>query len=252
MLAKHQVMREEQSLGIPDLGVEQGCHTESRAEERQRTPSVPWVSAAAENAASGTIRSLHDIKEVWQLYLPIKISSSCSKLSAQCCCCSADVWLLQHDSAEDVEMSGGCRSGRISRYRLSATVPQIMNNRTNPSVSVSVSTSDGAKQDRRILACLPCQRRKIKCDRKFPCDRCLKTGVQCTRPSLTTRERRRRFPERHLLERIRHYEDLLRQNEIRFEPLHPHSSHETDPRSPSASKTKMGINSGPTFVDEPK
>jgi hypothetical protein len=39
--------------------------------------------------------------------------------------------------------------------------------------------------------------------------------------TLTPRGRRkRRFPERELLERLRKYEDLLRQNNINFEPLH--------------------------------
>ena len=38
--------------------------------------------------------------------------------------------------------------------------------------------------------------------------------------TLATRQRRRRFPERELLERLRRYEDLLRQNNIKFEPLH--------------------------------
>ncbi|KAL9041218.1 MAG: hypothetical protein Q9214_004182 [Letrouitia sp. 1 TL-2023] len=37
---------------------------------------------------------------------------------------------------------------------------------------------------------------------------------------LAPRQRRRRFPERELLERLRHYEGLLRQNNIKFEPLH--------------------------------
>jgi hypothetical protein len=32
--------------------------------------------------------------------------------------------------------------------------------------------------------------------------------------------RKRRFPERELLERLRKYEDLLRQNNITFDPLH--------------------------------
>jgi hypothetical protein len=45
--------------------------------------------------------------------------------------------------------------------------------------------------------------------------------AQCVPASLTTRgRRRRRFPERELLERLRKYEDLLRQNNIKFEPLH--------------------------------
>ena len=38
--------------------------------------------------------------------------------------------------------------------------------------------------------------------------------------TLAQRQRRRRFPERALLERLRRYEDLLRQNNVTFEPLH--------------------------------
>ena len=38
--------------------------------------------------------------------------------------------------------------------------------------------------------------------------------------TLAQRQRRRRFPERALLERLRKYEDLLRQNNVAFEALH--------------------------------
>jgi hypothetical protein len=72
----------------------------------------------------------------------------------------------------------------------------------------------------RVLACVLCQQRKVKCDRKFPCLNCTKTGVQCVSAALVPRQRRRRFPERELLDRLRHYEDLLRRNNIPFEPLH--------------------------------
>ena len=34
------------------------------------------------------------------------------------------------------------------------------------------------------------------------------------------RYRRRRFAERDLLDRLRHYEDLLRNSNVKFEPLH--------------------------------
>lgn len=40
--------------------------------------------------------------------------------------------------------------------------------------------------------------------------------------TLAERRRRRRFPERALLERLRKYEDLLRQSNTEFEPLHEH------------------------------
>jgi hypothetical protein len=71
----------------------------------------------------------------------------------------------------------------------------------------------------RVLACVLCQQRKVKCDRKFPCANCIKSRTQCVPATLATRRRRRRFPERELLERLREYENLLHQNNIKFEPL---------------------------------
>lgn len=73
----------------------------------------------------------------------------------------------------------------------------------------------------RVLACVSCQQRKVKCDRHFPCAHCLRAGIPCVPASLVPRQRRRRFPERDLLQRLRHYEDLLRQNNVDFQPLHP-------------------------------
>jgi len=72
----------------------------------------------------------------------------------------------------------------------------------------------------RILSCILCQERKIKCDRSSPCSQCVKANVQCVPASLAPRQRRRRFPEKELLERIRLYEGLLQQNDIKFDPLH--------------------------------
>ncbi|KAL8687300.1 MAG: hypothetical protein Q9218_006484 [Villophora microphyllina] len=59
------------------------------------------------------------------------------------------------------------------------------------------STSQSSKPQR-VLACVLCQQRK--------------------------RRRRRRFPERALLDRLAKYEDLLRHNNIPFEPLHKDSA----------------------------
>jgi hypothetical protein len=77
-----------------------------------------------------------------------------------------------------------------------------------------------ATKSQRVLACVLCQQRKVRCDRIFPCANCTKAGVQCLPAAQTTRQRRRRFPERDLLDRLRHYENLLRQHSIQFEPLH--------------------------------
>jgi hypothetical protein len=72
----------------------------------------------------------------------------------------------------------------------------------------------------RVLACVLCQQRKVKCDRKYPCANCVKSRVQCVPATRVPSRRKRRFPERELLERLRKYEDLLRQNHITFDPLH--------------------------------
>lgn len=78
---------------------------------------------------------------------------------------------------------------------------------------------------KRVLACALCQQRKVKCDRKIPCTRCIQAGAQSrcvAAPTVGPRQRRRRFPERELLERLRFYEGLLRENGIEMgEPLHP-------------------------------
>lgn len=89
------------------------------------------------------------------------------------------------------------------------------------------ATSQALKR-RRVLACILCQQRKVKCDRKFPCATCIKARVQCVPATLTQRRRKRRFPERELLDRLRRYEGLLRQNNINFDPLHKDSVEEND------------------------
>ncbi|KUJ19413.1 uncharacterized protein LY89DRAFT_716926 [Mollisia scopiformis] len=82
------------------------------------------------------------------------------------------------------------------------------------------SQSQPAKSQR-ILACVRCQQRKVKCNRQFPCESCNTSRVKCVPSTLAPRgPRRRRFPERELLDRLRKYEDLLRENNVKFEPLH--------------------------------
>lgn len=81
----------------------------------------------------------------------------------------------------------------------------------------------------RVLACILCQQRKVRCDRKFPCANCTKARAQCVPGTFSQRQRRRRFPERELLERIRKYEDLLRLNNVPFDPLHKNLDKGKDP-----------------------
>ncbi|KAL1303046.1 hypothetical protein AAFC00_003356 [Neodothiora populina] len=98
-------------------------------------------------------------------------------------------------------------------------------------MSTSHGSNPPAEKPRRVLACVQCQQRKIKCDRNFPCSNCIKYRVQCTpAASLGPRQRRRRLPERELLDRLRYYESLLQQNHIKFEPS---LEHNTSPQIPS-------------------
>lgn len=83
-----------------------------------------------------------------------------------------------------------------------------------------------------------CAQRKVKCDRKSPCSNCAKAGAQCLSGAAVPRQRRRRFPERELLERLRHYEGLLSKNNIPFEPLHaPQTRESSKTNSPNEEHT---------------
>lgn len=95
-----------------------------------------------------------------------------------------------------------------------STGPAIQENR--PSNSPGAPSS---LRTHRVLACVLCQQRKVKCDRQFPCANCTKSRAQCVPSTLAQRKRKRRFGDRELLEHLRKYEDLLRQNNIPFEPL---------------------------------
>jgi ribosomal protein L13E len=118
---------------------------------------------------------------------------------------------------------------------------EILTPEQSPQDILSPSSSQPVNKPQRVLACVLCQQRKVRCDRKFPCANCKKVGVECVSAALAPRQRRRRFPERELLERLRHYEDLLQRNNIPFEPLHPTSNINdyTQPTFTDASARRM-------------
>ena len=119
--------------------------------------------------------------------------------------------------------------------------------RRTPDMSLdNPSPSSQLLKPQRVLACVICQQRKVKCDRKFPCANCIKSQAQCVPATLAQRRRRRRLPERVLLERLRTYEDLLRQNNIAFEPLHKGSIREGE--SPNAQSSYDSDNEHPDTV----
>jgi hypothetical protein len=88
----------------------------------------------------------------------------------------------------------------------------------------ALSPLASTSKSHRVLSCVLCAQRKVKCDRKFPCSNCTKADVQCISAATIPRQRRRRFAERELLERLRYYEDILTKNGIAFQPLHTSSN----------------------------
>jgi hypothetical protein len=101
-----------------------------------------------------------------------------------------------------------------------------------------------ANKPQRTLACLLCQQRKVRCDRQFPCANCTKAGVHCVSAALAPRQRRRRFAERELLDRIRHYENLLTRNKITYEPLHPLAAERSASHVEEGVEVSQGIEEG--------
>ncbi|KAJ8604734.1 hypothetical protein MRB53_041683 [Persea americana] len=114
------------------------------------------------------------------------------------------------------------------------------------STSTVMAESQAAKQvgrpTKRVLACIQCQQRKIKCDRNFPCSNCNRFRTTCIPAnSLPPKARRKRFPERELLDRLQQYEELLRKNNITFNAMHATSPPDNSTTSDSPEKDDNGI-----------
>lgn len=72
----------------------------------------------------------------------------------------------------------------------------------------------------RGTSCVLCQQRKVRCDKQKPCSNCVKAGAECrVVPPQPPRRRKKRLQERDLLERLKKYEDLLREHNIKFDAL---------------------------------
>lgn len=101
-------------------------------------------------------------------------------------------------------------------------------------LGASLPAPQSSTKPQRVLACMLCHQRKVKCDHKFPCANCIRAGAQCVPGTMARRQQRRSPPKKELLERLRNsedlvrkYEDLLRENNVKFGP---------DSRIPSAEK----------------
>ncbi|KAI1437373.1 fungal-specific transcription factor domain-containing protein [Xylaria sp. CBS 124048] len=72
------------------------------------------------------------------------------------------------------------------------------------------ATSAGPSRPKppKVLACVQCQHRKIKCDRQKPCSNCVKAKVECV-PGTPAPPHKRRRPNEALLDRLARCEGLL-------------------------------------------
>ncbi|OJD33659.1 c6 transcription [Diplodia corticola] len=109
-----------------------------------------------------------------------------------------------------------------------------------------------SRQPQRVLACVLCQQRKIKCNRKFPCSNCIRSKASCVPATLNPHRRKRRFPERELLDRVSKYEDLLRQHNVAFEPLHQQENASPSVEGTSHADEKMAEAAGVEQSSTPK
>ena len=64
-------------------------------------------------------------------------------------------------------------------------------------------------------SCIRCADRKVKCDRQKPCGACVRHNVECLfSSSQPSRRSHRRNQDQVLVDRLRQYEDLLREHGI--------------------------------------
>ncbi|KAI1820367.1 fungal-specific transcription factor domain-containing protein [Xylaria intraflava] len=92
----------------------------------------------------------------------------------------------------------------------------------------------------KILACVHCQYRKIKCDRRQPCSSCIKAKIAC-KPSTPAPSHKRRRPNQELLERLARCEQLLQQYADGNVPTQAENvSGAAEPRSAGGSGSQPG------------
>ncbi|XWX01624.1 hypothetical protein V2A60_009652 [Cordyceps javanica] len=104
-----------------------------------------------------------------------------------------------------------------------------------------------AHKSPRVLACVLCQHRKIKCDRNTPCSNCLKAGVTCT-PSTPAPARKRRRPNQDLQERLARCEELLKQYATAGSPPSTTSNPPSVSAPPTVTPTKKEVVDTPNSI----
>ncbi|KAH7035707.1 fungal-specific transcription factor domain-containing protein [Microdochium trichocladiopsis] len=115
----------------------------------------------------------------------------------------------------DAVYNGGTPTGSVASAGPAglAGAPHIAISKEDPASVIKVT---------RGHSCLLCQQRKVRCDQAKPCSNCVKAGVECrVIPPQPPRRRKKRVPERDLVERLRRYEALLTQAGVEFDGLGP-------------------------------
>jgi hypothetical protein len=79
----------------------------------------------------------------------------------------------------------------------------------------SVTTSSVDHRPSHDHACVRCAERKVKCDRRQPCEACMRHNADCIFRPLPSRKKRKKLTkEEILLGRIKLYESLLEDNGV--------------------------------------
>ncbi|KZL85772.1 fungal specific transcription factor domain-containing protein [Colletotrichum incanum] len=89
---------------------------------------------------------------------------------------------------------------------------------TAQAFSQAVTSVSSDKHQGRRPACVECRRRKIKCDRKYPCLSCITLGHECLQPPPGPARRPRRRNHHELYDKIARVESLLKQCVIPSRP----------------------------------
>ena len=66
-----------------------------------------------------------------------------------------------------------------------------------------------AAHSRVTYSCVRCSSRKVKCDRKKPCNQCLKRDEDCIFNTQPPQRKRKRVKVQNLTNRLKYYESLL-------------------------------------------
>lgn len=85
----------------------------------------------------------------------------------------------------------------------------------DPSVSSSCPSLRSPIKRPATFACVRCSERKVRCNKQNPCSACTRHNVQCLyRPPKPSRRRRAVANDPAVVERLKHYEALLREKGI--------------------------------------